>query len=375
MNITVKEVRTYRDRRAFLNVPYILHKDHELWVPPLRMLEKRYINPRVNPHIQNSKTILLLAYNNAKPVGRVMGIINDELIKKWNINQARFCNFESINNQEVAHKLLNAVEKWAKANDMDKVVGPLGFSNQDPQGFIVKGFDERPSIGTIYNFEYIPKLVEKEGYTKEVDYVTLKIPFPGKIPEIYEKISERLKKRRTLNIIEFSKKRDLKPWLPKIFRFMNETYTGIYGFIPLSEEAIARTTKTYNQIVDPSFVKIITTENKEIVGFVLGIRDITEGFKKAKGKLLPFGYFIIEATQKKAKRLDLLLGAIKKEYRAKGLDTLMAISMINSAKNEGMDFVDSHHELESNTIVQAEMKKMGGYIYKRHRVYKKEIIL
>jgi len=373
VSITLKEVNTNRDKNIFLGLPYILHKNHDYWVPPLRMLEKRHLNPRINPHIKHSKTLLLLAYKDKKPVGRIMGIINNELIKKWNIKQARFCKFESINDQKVAHALFKNVEEWAKKNEMEKMVGPLGFSNQDPQGFIIEGFNERPSVGTIYNFEYIPKLLENEGYTKEVDYVTFKISFPDKTPEIYKKISERLLRRKTVNLVEFSNKRELKKYLPRIFKFMNETYTGIYGFIPLSKESIQSTVKTYKQIIDPDFIKIVTDENGKIVGFVIGIRDITEGFKKAKGKLIPFGYFIIRATQKKAKRLDLLLGAIKKEYRGKGLDTLMAIAMIKSAKKNKMVFTDSHHELESNTMVQAEMKKLGGVIYKRHRVYKKEL--
>jgi ribosomal protein S18 acetylase RimI-like enzyme len=117
----------------------------------------------------------------------------------------------------------------------------------------------------------------------------------------------------------------------------------------------------------------VVDDQHNIVSFILGIQDITEGFQKARGRLIPFGYFIIKSTQKKSKRLDLLLGAIKKEYRGRGLDTLMAIAMIKSARKLGLEYSDSHHELETNTLVQAEMKKLGGEIYKRHRVYQKSI--
>lgn len=371
MAVEIVEVKTRKQKKQFVMLPYIMHKDHELWIPPLIMFEKHYIEPKKNPHLKYSKMTCYLAYKDNTPVGRIMGIINYRLIKRWNDPHARFCNFESINDQEVAHALLSSIEQWAKNHGMKRIVGPLGFSNQDPQGFIVEGFSERPSIGTICNFEYIPKLVENEGYEKEVDYVTYKIAIPEKIPELYEKITKRVKSRMNVKLLEFRSKRELKKILPQVLRFMNETYVDIYGFIPLTEDAIRKATNNYKEIVDPEFLKVVVNENNEIVSFILGIKDITEGFKKAKGRLIPFGYFIIKAIQKKSKRLDLLLGAVKKEYRGKGLDTLMAIAMNQSAHKLGMEYADSHHELESNTRVQAEMKRLGGVIYKRHRVYRK----
>ncbi len=371
--VEIRKVKTKKDKREFINLAYNMHKDHKQWVPPLYMHERHYIDPKKNPHMKYSETICLLAYKNGKPAGRIMGIINTKLNEIWNIKQARFCNFESIDDQVVCHSLFSEIEKWAKGYKMEKLVGPLGFSNQDPQGFLVEGFEERPSVGTIYNFEYIPRLVENEGFTKEVDYVTYRIPVLKKVPEIYEKISNRTLNRKQVKLIEFHSKGEIKRILPDVLRFMNKTYKDIYGFIPLTEDAIKKATKNYKEIIDPNLLKVVVDKNNNIISFILGIKDITPGFIKARGRLLPFGYFIIKSTQKKSKRLDLLLGAIAERYRGKGLDTLMAIAMIRTANKLGMTYVDSHHELETNTKVQAEMKRMGGCIYKRHRVYKKEL--
>ncbi|MFW6180773.1 MAG: hypothetical protein ACOC8N_03415 [Spirochaetota bacterium] len=373
MDIAIQEVRNRRDRKTFLKLPYRLHRGRSYWVPPLLMREKAFIDPRKNPHMAYSDTVLYLAWGDGKPVGRVMGIINHKLNQRWNDRQARFCNFESIDNLEAARELLGSVEQWARGRDMERVIGPLGFSNQDPQGFLVEGFQERPSIGTIYNFEYVPRLVEACGYSKEVDYVTYCIPIPETIPPLYEKISQRLLGRSSVRMLEFQTKRAMKPWIRKVLHFMNETYTDIYGFIPLTDEIIEKTARTYCEIVDPRLLKVVVDGERNIVSFILGIQDITEGFQKARGRLLPIGYFIIKSAQKKSNCLDLLLGAIKKEYRGKGLDTLMAIAMIRSARDMGLEYSDSHHELETNTLVQAEMKKLGGEIYKRHRVYQKKI--
>lgn len=373
MGITICEVISRKDRIYFLNLPYILHRNHELWVPPLKIFEKSYINPKKNHHLKYSKITCFLAYQDGKPVGRIMGIINKKVNEKWNIQQARFCSFESINDQMVAHGLLKAVEEWGLGNRMDHIIGPFGFSNQDPQGFLIEGFEERSSIYTTYNFDYIPQLIENEGYTKEVDYVTYKIPVPEKIPEVYEKVSIRVLKRATVKLLEFTNKKRARSYLPMVLRFMNETYTEIFGFIPLTEEIIQKTSRTYSEIIDPNFIKILFNDKDEIVGFILGIKDITEGFIKANGKLLPIGYFQIKSIQKKSKRLDLLLGSIMKEYRGKGLDTLLGIAIIKSAHKVGMESMDSHHILESNKNMRAEYERAGGHVYKRHRVYRKEL--
>jgi hypothetical protein len=253
------------------------------------------------------------------------------------------------------------------------MVGPLGFSNQDPQGFLVEGFEERPSIGTIYNFPYIPALVEKAGYAKEIDYVTYKVPIPRDVPETLQKIVERVEKRAAVELLEFENRANVRKMLPTVLRFMNETYSEIYGFLPLSDEIIQKTVQRYAHIIDPQFLKVLRNEQGDMVAFIFGIKDVTEGFKQARGRLFPLGYFKLLLQQKKSKRLDLLLGAIHEDYRGRGLDMLLAVSMLRSAHDLGMEIVDTHHELESNRLVRAEMERLGGVLYKRHRIYRKDL--
>jgi hypothetical protein len=281
MSVTIQEVKTARGRREFVKLSYRLHRGHTNWVPPLIVQEKAFIDPKKNSHMSYSKTVCYLARKEGAPAGTIMALINRKLIERSKDAHARFCKFDSVDDQEVAHALLVAAENWAREQGMKRIVGPLGFSNQDAQGFIIEGFDERPSIGTVYNFEYIPKMLEAEGYSKEVDYVTLKIPIPETIPELYLKIAERIENRLGVKLVEFETKRELLPYLPRVLRFMNETYVDIYGFIPLSEDAIRRTVRNYREIVGPELVKIVANSCGEIAGFILGIRDVTEGFKKA----------------------------------------------------------------------------------------------
>jgi hypothetical protein len=155
---------------------------------------------------------------------------------------------------------------------------------------------------------------------------------------------------------------------------MNECYIGsnIYGYTPLDKQEMMDLAKRYLPVLDPRFVKVITAEGN-IVAFIVGIPDMTAGIKKARGRLLPFGFLKILRAAKKTKQLDLLLGAIKEPYRGRGLDVLMGGGMILSAQEAGFEVMDTHHELESNVKVRAEMERMGGKLYKKYRVYQKAL--
>lgn len=373
MAVEIHRIHMSGSRKLFMNLPFRLHRNHPFWVPPLRSFERQYVNPKKNPHLAYSRIIRYLAVDGSKPVGRIMGIINERGNEYWKTRQARFCKFESVDDASVTRELLGAVERWAGEQGMREVVGPLGFSNQDPQGFLIDGFQERPSIGTICNFRYIPPLVEAAGYQKEVDYVTYKIPVPREIPATLQKIAERVEKRMSVRLVEYGTRKEALAALPECLRFMNQTYADIHGFIPLSEEIIGRTVRRYGHIIDPRFLKVVLNDRGEIAGFFFGVRDITEGFRRAGGRIFPLGYFQIILGQKRAGRLDLLLGAVREDYRGRGLDTLLGISMVRSARELGMTYADSHHELESNRLMRAEMEKVGGVVYKRHRVYRKSI--
>lgn len=373
MSVRIVEVSDSRGKKDFLGVPYRLHRHHSGWIPPLYRLERNFINPRKNHHLAHTDTLCLVSYTDGLPSGRIMGLINHELREVEEKRQARFCSFESINDEQTASALLSAAEAWAKERGMAKLIGPIGFTNQDPQGFIIEGFEERPALNTNHNYAYITSLLEKAGYSKELDYLTYKIPVPEKAPDLYYRLAPRVLDRNKVTLHEFTKKNQAAEYLPKMFRLMNETYRNLHGFVALSDEEIKRRSATYKLMMTPEFFKIVLDEKGDAVAFIFGIRDITEGIRAARGRLVPLGYLKIRYNQNRAKRLDLLLGAVKEEYRGRGLDVMMVLAMLKSAQADGIEYADSHQEAESNTLVQAEVKRMGGIVYKRHRIYQKAL--
>ncbi len=373
MPTEVVQVQSRSDLRKFIFLPEKIHSSQPNWIPPIYMDEWRYFNPKKNPAYSYCDTVLVLAKKNGDVVGRIMGIINHRYNEFKNEKTGRFCYLECWDDQEVAHALLGYVETWAKERGMNKTIGPYGFSDQDPEGFLIEGFEHIATIATYYNDEYMLRLLAKEGYTKDVDYFVYKTDVPEKIPEFYERINERLQRNQAYRIVEFTKRKQLKPQIHPIFNLMNECFSEIYGYAPLDEIEMQHLAKRYYPVMDPRFVKVVYVQD-EIIGFIIGIPCLSEGIKASKGHLLPFGLIKIIRAAKKTKQLDLLLGGIKKEYQGKGIDVLMGIKMIQSAQKSGYEFFDSHHELESNTKMRAENEKMGGKVYKKYRVFQKALV-
>jgi len=374
MGVEIREVKGRNDLKKFIYLPEKIHADHENWVPPIYMDEWKYFSVEKNRAFSYCDTVICLAYKDHKIAGRIMGIINNRYNDYRKEKTARFGYLESWEDKEVVRALLDYVEKWAQQKGMERIIGPYGFTDQDPEGFLIEGFDNAVTIPDYYNFEWMPDFVEEMGYRKDIDYMVYKIDVPDEIPDLYKRINERIERKGGVEILEFRKKKDLKPWIKPVLSLMNECYTktNIYGYTPLDEHEMESLAKKYLPLLDPRFIKGVLHKDK-LVAFIVGMPNPAEGIRKAKGRLFPFGIIRIIREIKKTKQLDLLLGGIKEEYRGRGLDVLMGIHMLMSAKEAGMEVIDTHHEMESNVKVRAEMEKMGGRIYKKFRVYQKDL--
>ena len=374
LRVIVTEVTDNKQLHQFIHLPSAIHKYHLNWVPPIYMDEKGFFNPEKNKSFQSCDTILLLAHKGKEVVGRIMGIIHRKYNADHQEKHGRFAFFETWNDTEVATSLLSYVEQWARERGMVKLIGPLAFSDKDPQGLLIEGFDEPSVIASNCNFPYQVDLVENNNYSKEKDLVVYQIKIPNPLPEFYLKIQERaIRLNAGLRVLEFTSRRKVKPYIHPVLHLLNRTFTEIFGFVPFSEAEMDDFANRYLFLINPRFIKIVVTPDNEVIAFVIGMRHIGEGIQKANGRLFPFGIFQILLSAKTSKQLNLLLGGIDPDYRGKGLDVMMGVEMLESAITQGKTTIDSHLELEHNTKVRAEMEKMGGIVYKRFRILGKNL--
>ena len=374
MHIEVREVSGEKALRTFIYLPEKLHRNHKGWVPPVYADEWEYFNPKYNRSFDHCNTVLYLAWSGEQAVGRIMGIINHAYNKAHQEPHVRFSYLETENDPMVFRALIKAVESWGMAKKMTHLVGPFAFSDKDPQGFLIEGHDHSATIATNYNHPYMVDLVESNGFSKMTDLVVYQVPVPETLPDIVRKIFERFHSRPSeLKILEFSSRRKVKPYIRPVLHLVNQTFTDIYGFFPFTEREMDIMANRYLYLINPRYIKIIVNRQNEVVAFVLGMADMSEGFIKAKGRLLPFGFVHLIRAARKTKQLNLLLGAIRPDYQGRGLDMLMGGKLLESAKATGKTVLDSHLELESNTKVRAEMERMGGTVYKRFRIWQKAL--
>jgi len=372
MAITITTVQTPRERKRFVYLAEAMNAHRPDWVPPLYTDDLRVIDARKNPAHEYCDSVLALAWEDGKPVGRIAGIINHRYNEYARTKTARFGFLETPDRLEVTRALIEFVEAWARRQGMIRVVGPMGFTEEDSEGFIIEGFQETPSLGCIQNEPYILDHMEKLGYEKEQDYVVYKVDIKGAMSDLYRKFYERASRSQAYRLVEFTKKSQLRPYIQPIFKLMNESFDQIYGYSPLDQRDVELMAKRYMPLLDPRFIKIAVTPADEVIAFIISIPNMAPGFIKARGRLLPFGLFHILRAAKTSKQLDNYLGAIHKDFRGKGADALIGWAQLRQAREAGFEFIDTHHEMENNLKVRGESERVGGVVYKRFRIYRKE---
>jgi len=373
MKITLEIVTTKKQLREFIFLPRLIHKHDKRWVPPLYSDEWKFHDAGRNSSLAESETVLFLARRNAAYVGRIMGIINTRYNAGHGLKEARFFKLECIDDTEVAHTLLRAVENWALRKGMEEITGPFGFSDKDPEGLQIEGFDYSPVIATATNFPYLRDLVESADYSKKIDCLVYKLDVPAFVPEHYQRVYDRIIRREGIYVKEFRSTSELKPFILPVLRMVNETYRGIYGFVPLDETEMRQLAAQYLPVLDPDFTKVVTDASGDPIAFIVASPDISEGIRKAKGRIFPFGFIHILLAARKSRQLNLYLGAVRNPESNAGIISILGMKIFNTAIRRKMKVIDSHLILESNKPMRAVMERLGAHVYKRYRIYSKRL--
>ncbi|MCP5104215.1 MAG: hypothetical protein GY950_12585 [bacterium] len=375
MKPTIKIVETKKDLKQFIKVPYKIYNNCPYWVPPLMADELETFNKKKNPSYDNADTRLFIALQDGKPVGRVAAINSSAANKKYQSKNLRFGWLDTINDYDVAQTLFQAVENWGKELGMETLTGPHGFTDLEPEGMLLEGFDTLPTIVGYYNYAYAPEFTEKYGFTKDIDYFEFLTPVPHEtgIPEKLVRIADRVKQRTSVRILKFKNKKEVKPWGEAIFRLIDEAFEEIYGTVPFTERQIQFNVKKYISFLDKDLLKLAVNEKDELVGFLFSVPSLSKAFQKAKGRLFPLGWYHVLRALKTDDVLDFYMAGVKKKYQGKGIDLLMVIEIVKTALERGFNFAESNLELETNTKVQALWKHFNPKRHRSRRIYKKEI--
>lgn len=380
-SVVLAKVESKKDLKAFINFHYDLYKGNAYDVPNLFSDDMNTLSKDKNAAFDFCEAEYYLAYKNNQVVGRVAAIINHRANEKWNRKSVRFGWIDFVDDIEVSRALMNAVEEYGRSKGMTEMIGPLGFTDFDPEGMLTWGFDQLGTMATIYNYPYYPEHIEKlGGFEKDNDYVEFKIFVPEQVPEKMMKISELIMKRYNLHIRKLTRKEVLKEKMGhQLFHLINETFKDLYGFSKLSDRQIDQYVDMYFPMADLNLIPIVedwSTEEHKLVGVGITIPSLSKALQKChRGRLLPFGWWHILRSLKfhKTNIVDLMMIGVLPEYRSKGVNALMFYDLIPWYNKYGIEWGESQVEMETNENVQSQWQYFHTEMHKRRRCYIKKI--
>jgi hypothetical protein len=360
MEISIKKVTTGKEFRLFINFPYLLYKGNQYWCPPMRMDEQNTLSRKKNPAFDFCEAEYFLAYKGNKLVGRIAGIINHKANERWNEKLVRFGWIDFIDDSAVSEKLINAVAGWGKEKGMAGIHGPLGFSDMDNEGMLIKGFDEQATLASIYNHSYYPVHMEQLGFKKAADWVQYEFEVPQVIPEKVERLAALVKEKYKLRVVEAKKARDLLPYAGKMFLMLNQAFDELYGFTALSQKQMDMYVKTYFGFIRPEYVSFVVDEKDEIVGFGVSMPSLTKALRKSNGHLFPFGFIHMLRAMKKNDTIDMYLNGVRPDYHGKGVNALYYNEMHKSYIRNHITRAVTNPQLEDNAKALTIWKNFNG---------------
>ena len=382
-SIEIKRVTDKRGLDTFIQLHYDLYRGNQFDAPNLYRDEVNTLSRDKNSAFDFCEAEYFLAYRDGKVVGRVAAIINHRYNEQWQRPCVRFGWLDLIDDAEVMRALLNAVEEYGKQKGMKEIIGPLGFTDMDPEGMLTYGFDQLGTMATLYNYEYYPRLMEQmEGYEKDNDYVEYKVFVPESgMPEKMKRVAELTMERYNLHVRKLTKQDIFGPekYGHRVFEVINKTFGHLYGYSQMSEKQIDEYVDMYFKFIELDLLCVIedwNTPNHDCIGVGITIPSLTKALQKCRnGRLWPFGWWhIIRALKfKKTDVVDCLLIGVLPEYRAKGANALLFYDLIPIYQKYGFKWGETHVEMETNGKVQSQWMYFDHEQHKRRRCYKKQL--
>jgi hypothetical protein len=371
--ITIQEAKSKKELTNFIKFPFSLYKGSPYWVPPIIADELESFDKTKNPAFTNAEAYFYVAIKNNKIVGRVAAIINWAEVKDQQKKKVRFGWFDVIDDIEVTKVLLDKVYELGRKNNLEYIEGPMGFSNLDKVGVLTEGFDEIGTMITWYNYPYYAEHFEKLGYIVEKEYIESKFPFENAKPEFFEKVNELVKKRYQLNPINFTKTKEVMPYVDKMFKLFNDSYASLSSFVAISDVQIDYFKKKYIGLINPEYIKYVEDKEGNLVAFAIVMPSFSNALQKANGKLFPFGFLHFLKAKRYNKDVLFYLIGVHPDYQKKGVTAIIFNEFHKSFTKNGVKNCFRTPELADNLAEQLIWKNFNAVIHCRRKTFRKDL--
>ena len=374
MITTIKEVLTKKDLLRWVRFPNDLYKDNEYFVPFLENDELDTFTVGKNPSYEFCETRLFLALRGNEVVGRIAGLINHAYNKKWGKNAIRYTRFDFIDDFEVSEKLFSKVVEWGKERGYDEIMGPMGFNDTDHQGMLIDGFEQLNMSVTFYNHPYYMEHMERLGLTKSVDWIEYKIMCPENVDPRIERLSNRLLERGKYKVVTYSDRKDLYNDAFEAFEVVDIAEAVLYGTVPLTPAVIKNMIDNYIPLVDLDYICSVKDTEGHIVAFGVMVPSLAKAFKKANGKMFPFGIVgMLKALKCYNDTLEMYFVAVDPKHQMYGVPAILMDTLLRKCIKNKIKYCETGPMLETNKAVHGMWRYFDKEQHKRRRCYIKSI--
>ena len=371
--VEIKEVTTRSELKKFIGFPFSLYKGNEFWCPPLNFDEYNTLAKDKNPAFEYCEASYWMAYRAGKPVGRIAGIINHRENEQWKTRLVRFGWIDFVDDPEISRILINTVIEWGILRGMTGIHGPLGFTDMDPEGMLIEGFDQISSLAAIYNHPYYKDHMERLGFIKATDWVQFEIRIPDAIPDKVERMTRIVMEKYKLRLLKAREAKEIRPYAAKMFDMYNEAFHDLYGFTALTHKQIESYTKQYFGFIRPEFVSLVIDEDDKVAGFGITMPSLSLALQKAKGRLFPFGFIHLLKAMRKNDVIHMYMIGVRPDYQGKGVLALVYHELNKAYVKAGIRIARTHPQLEDNLKATSIWKNYDYRVNIRRRCWFRNI--
>ena len=372
--LTIRKIEKRKDYKKFVKFPTKLYKDNQNYVPPMESDEFKMTTPK-NAHYNECEQAYFLAERDGKVVGRIAAIIIHPFNEKNKCKYARFSRFDVINDKDVAHKLLQTAEEWAKEQGMEYIHGPLGYDDLEREGLMVDGFDKQGAFITSYNEPYYQDFIESYGYKPDAKWVEWRIHLPQTLDERTSRIADIVSKRYGFHEKPFKNVNELiKNHGDDFFNLMDETFSQLYGTYPFNAELRKQTIDMFKLVLDRRYICLVFDKNENLAGFGICWPSLARAMKETNGRMLPFGFIKWLHALKHPKAVELGIIAVKKEYQKLGVTAFMIKNLMGRICSiKSIKYADTGVQLEDNTNAIRALEMFERELIRRKICYIKKL--
>jgi len=360
--------------RRFIDVQFRLYEDCPQWVPPIRMDIQNAMNREKYPYYEHSTADFFIAIRDGQDVGRISVLENRNYNEYHGTRMGQFYFFDCADDDDAAAALFERAFEWARDRQLDKIIGPKGFSLFDGYGMLERGFEFRQMMNMMnYNYPYYLRMMAAAGFEKEVDFISHYVVTKDfEMPERVHRISERVQKRQQLRVVRFRNKADLRKWAPKIGRTYNDSFVDNWEYVPMTQREIDFIVDEIMLIANPKLIKIIA-HGEDVVGFAFGFPDVSAAMQRAKGKLIPFGIVDLLIEMRRTKGMAGNGMGLLPAFQGRGGNALLYSELGKTIEEFGFTHLELTQVAETAVQMRRDLETLGGDPYKNHRVFSRAL--